>query len=403
MKSRHFARLLPSLMLLTLLLACGGNSNNASNNSGSSNTPTPGSSNTGGGSGSGSGGSSSSGTEYVYGVSQAATDQSTFTLYKMDTGTGVLTKVTSATIPVRAANMILADSTGFNAYVTGFEAPSPNMDLVKVTPSSGSISPFPGETFQSVTQNEGNCCPSALAVDSSGVNTYVGGLNDGSVHFYSVDKSSGVWTEKATYRQNGAGGEVYALALTPAGNFLYTSQRSASVVSGFARAADGSLTPIPGSPFNTSGLTSTVSTSPDGKWLFVPHYELAAFDIFRINSDGTLTMSQANVAAGNAPHLATTDPQERFLYVSNSGAYGGAGSPSISAYKFDATAGMATPVSGSPFVTKQAQQIVVDPSGKFLYAPAAPVEAFSIDQSTGALTPVSGSFPSEGAIAIVKP
>ena len=400
MASRHLVRLLPSLMLLTLLLACGGNSNTSSNNSGSTTTPTPGSSNTGGGSGSGGGSSSSA--EYVYAVSQAANDQSTFTLYKLDSTSGALTKVSSATIPVRAANQILADSMGLNAYVIGFEAPSPNMDLVKVTPSSGTISPFPGQTFQSVTQNEGNCCPSALAIDSSGQNTYVGGLNDGYVHFYAVDKSSGVWTEKATYRQNGAGGEVYALALTPAGNFLYTSQRSASVVSGFARAADGSLTPIPGSPFNTSGLTSTVSVSPDGKYLFVPHYELSSVDIYKINSDGTLTLTQANLAAGNAAYYAITDPQERFLYVANSGAYNG-GPTTINAYKFDSGTGQATAISGGTYNVKQAQLLRIDPSGKFLYVPAAPVEAFSIDQSTGALTPLGGSFPSEGNLAIVKP
>jgi 6-phosphogluconolactonase (cycloisomerase 2 family) len=407
MTSRHFTRLLPVLAFLLLLFACGGTNNSAGNNSGSSNTPTaggssPGSSNPGGSGSGGSGASSSSAGEYVYAVSAAANDQSTFTVYSVDANSGALSKVNSATIPVRAVTQIIADSTGVNAYVTGYQAPSPNMDLVKVTASSGTISPFQGQTFQAVGQNEGNCCPSALAVDPSGQTSYVGGLNDYHVHFYTVDKSTGVWTEKATYLQPGAGGEVYALALDPTAKFLYTAQRGSSKVSGFSRASDGSLTPLPGSPFETSALTSTVSISPDGKWLFVPHYEVSAFDIYKINADGTLSISQANVAAGSAPYYAATDPQERFLYVSNAGGYNGS-APGLNAYKFDSATGQATPIPGGTYNVKQSTLVRIDPSGKFLYIASAQVEGFTIDQRTGALTPISGTFPSEANLVIVKP
>jgi 6-phosphogluconolactonase (cycloisomerase 2 family) len=322
-------------------------------------------------------------------------------LFQVDINTGALTQKATATIPVRDSSQIALDKTGLNAFVIGGEAPGTNMELVKVNPTAATITPLPGQTFHSAANlSAGDCCPSALAVDPSGATAYVGGLNDGSLHFFNVDLTSGVWTQVSTSSQGG--GEVYALALDPTAKYLYSSQRSSSFVNGWSRDASGKLTTLTGSPFQTSGLTSTVSISPDGKWVFVPHYELSAFDIYKLNADGTLTLAQANVAAGNAPYLAITDPQERFLYVSNSGGYNG-GPASISAYKFDSSSGAVTAVPGSPFLTNQAQRLSVDPSGKFLYAPGSrTMGGFAIDQTTGALTPLSGTLPNALDMAIVK-
>jgi 6-phosphogluconolactonase len=396
MVSRLFVRTLPSL-LLSLMIACGGN-NNSSMNTGSNNNGgvNPGGSNPGN-----TGGSSSSGGEYLYAVNPAANDQSTFTIFQVDTNTGALTQKAMATIPVRDASHIALDRSGLNAFVIGGEAPGTNMDLVKVNPSSATITPLPGQTFHSAGNlSEGDCCPSALAVDPSGGTAYVGGLNDGSVHFFAVDAGGGAWTEINTYHQGG--GAVYALALNPTATFLYSSQRAWSFVNGWSRDSSGKLTTLMGSPFQTSGLTSTVSISPDGKWVFVPHYELSAFDIYKLNADGTLTLAQANVAAGNAPYLAVTDPQERFLYVSNSGGYNG-GPASISAFHFDSSTGAVTPLSGSPFITTQAQRLSIDPLGKFLFAPGSrTMGGFAIEQSSGALTPLASSLPNALDVALVK-
>jgi 6-phosphogluconolactonase (cycloisomerase 2 family) len=399
MALRHFALAFATLLIFALI-GCGDSSNNSTsnNNTGTGgSTPTTGSSNPGN-----TGGSTSTSAEYVYAVSPAGNDQSTLTVFQIDLNSGALNQKATATIPVRAAAYVQADSTGQNVFVGGFEAPGTNLDLVKVNPSAGTITPSPGQTFHSAANlQEGDCCPSALTVDPSGSPAFVGGLNDGYVHSYTVDLASGTWTQVNAYRQPDAGGNVYALALDPSGKHIYTSQRSSSFVTAWSVGSGGQLTPLSSSPFQTTGLTSTVSISPDGKWMFVPHYELAAFDIYAINADGSITLKQANIAAGNAPYLAVTDPQERFLYVSNSGAYNG-GPVSISAYKFDAAAGTATPVSGSPFSATQAQQIVVDPSGKFLFAPGQHSSSFSIDQTTGALTPISTSLANMGGITIVK-
>jgi 6-phosphogluconolactonase (cycloisomerase 2 family) len=398
MASRQFVHVLPSL-LLVVLVACGGG-NNSGSNTGSNNGAgaTPGTNNPGNG-----GAGSASGGEYLYAVVAAANDQSTFTLFQVNPNSGALTQTASTTIPIRAAQRVALDSTGLNAFVIGGEAPGTNMGLVKVNPQAATIRPLAGQTFHSSANlTEGDCCPSAIAVDPTGTNTYVGGLNDGSVHFFTVDLSTGTWAQMATYSQPRGGGAVYALALDPLAKFLYSSQRSSTVINGWSRDSVGALTRLNQSPFETAALTSSVSVSPDGKWVFVPHYELSAFDIYMLDSDGTLTLQQANIAAGNAPYLAITDPQERFLYVSNTGGYNG-GPPSISEFKFDATTGAVTPIPGSPLAVAQAQRLAIDPSGKFLYTPGGnAMSGYAIDQSTGALTPLSGNFPLATDAVIVK-
>ncbi len=70
----------------------------------------------------------------MYAVTPATNNQSTFTVYQINEDNGQLTQVTTATIPVRAAQNMAVDSTGKNFYVTGLEAPGTNMDLVKIDP-----------------------------------------------------------------------------------------------------------------------------------------------------------------------------------------------------------------------------------------------------------------------------
>jgi len=119
-------------------------------------------------------------------------------------------------------------------------------------------------------------------------------------------------------------------------------------VAGFTAAADGTLTPIAGSPWDIPGQT--------GAWNLVPG------------------------AAGT----------RHFLYVTNSS------SNTISAYRVDAKQhGALVEIAGSPFssVNGIPGALRVSRDGRFLYAatgwsPGA-VEVFTIDPATGALAPAS--------------
>ena len=345
----------------------------------------------------------------MYAVTPATHNQSTFTVYQIDEDNGQLTQVTTATIPVRTAQNMAVDSSGHNFYVTGFEAPGTNMDLVKVDASTHEITPMPGQTFHTLPAfaSNGDCCPNTVAVDGSGKFAYVGGLNDGSIHVYSVDQNSGTWTEisASNSQPSSGGGPVYTVAMHPTNKFLYESQRASSFLNIWARNQNsGLISPSSGSPFQTGALTSSVSVSPDGKFLFVPQYETGSVVVYAVNADGTLTaVAGSPVRAGNAPSRVAADPQDRFLFLLNSGAYNG-GPANVQAFTMDQKTGAIREVPNSTFTVYQVNEIRVDANGKLLYGFGGQTMVWSIDQTTGALTPVSGSpFKIAAADAIILP
>jgi 6-phosphogluconolactonase (cycloisomerase 2 family) len=105
-------------------------------------------------------------------------------------------------------------------------------------------------------------------------------------------------------------------------------------------------------------------------------------------SNGALTaIGTGSFATGTTfADIAVSDPQGRFLYVSDLTA------GTITVFKVDATTGALT-ISGSPVPGGAgANQMVVDGTGNHLYfADGLEVFGFSIDQTSGTLTPLSGS------------
>jgi 6-phosphogluconolactonase (cycloisomerase 2 family) len=61
----------------------------------------------------------------------------------------------------------------------------------------------------------------------------------------------------------------YAIAISPDGGFVYVASSGAQNVWGFRRGADGSLTPVPGSPFTAPDLPVGLKVTPDGQHLYV--------------------------------------------------------------------------------------------------------------------------------------
>ena len=337
-----------------------------------------------------------SGAEFLYAVAPADNNISSFTVYEINQDTGQLSQVTTTAIPVRSAQSMAVDSSGQNFYVTGSDAPGTNMDLVKVDPSTHEITPLPGQTFHTLPQfaDKGDCCPNTLAVDGSGKFAYVGGSDDGSIHVYAVDLNSGSWNEisPSNAQPPSGGGAVDTIAMHPTNKFLYESQRASSFVNLWQRNQNsGFISPSPSSPFQTGALTSSVSVSADGKYLFVPQSLRGEVSVYKVNTDGTFVpLAGSPVTAGNAPSRVVMDPQDRFLFVLNSGTYSG-GPASVQSFTLHQASGAITPVANSTFTVYAVGEIRVDAAGKYLYAVGGQTMAWSIDQATGALTPVQGS------------
>jgi len=176
--------------------------------------------------------------------------------------------------------------------------------------------------------------------------------NDGSLH--SVPRSPVI-----------LGRTPYDLAVHPSGHFVYavtltSSTNPESFVYAFAVQTNGSLKPVPGSPFPTSDWAQTLTIDPEGKYLYVSTSPITPF------------------------------PSKSF----------------VAAYAISSTDGALTPLPGSPYeepnspnCANGAWDVAVHPSGNFLLLPnvCEGTVVYRIERSTGTLRLIKGSpFPPPG-------
>ncbi len=247
-------------------------------------------------------------------------------------------------------------------------------DPTKQTTHAGAISVFSvsngttlaeiaGSPFCTELAGETDSGPAAVAVTPDGKFLYVANQLEGTVASYSVD-SSGAITEKLGRQTVGTAPSALIIVeapntTNPTGEFLYVANSgSSNNISGFAicdqvltscvnpNQPDGSLTPIPTSPFSAQLGPSNMAATPDGKFLFVVETRSTQISEFKISSgSGSLVPNtSANISTGPGPFSlairtgtstnATTGGTRDFLYVTNSGAN------TISRYQYDSTLGL---------------------------------------------------------------
>jgi 6-phosphogluconolactonase (cycloisomerase 2 family) len=112
--------------------------------------------------------------------------------------------------------------------------------------------------------------------------------------------------------------------------FLYVVNQGSNTIAGFAIAADGSLTAVPGSPFGSGGV-QPVSLGVDRDLLIVANRgdqqpgggggtNLPTYASFRISGDGSLLLlpvPQPAQVAGSSPSQALISPNGKFLFDAN--------------------------------------------------------------------------------------
>jgi 6-phosphogluconolactonase len=193
--------------------------------------------------------------------------------------------------------------------------------------------------------------------------------------------------------------------------FVYVANGGGNNVSAYSIGANGSLTPVPGSPFAAELNPFSVAVDPTGKFAYVANLFSNNVSAYSIGANGALTPVPGSpfLAGSSGPFSVAVDPTGKFAYVANSGGFVG-GFPfngNVSAYSIGAN-GALTPVPGSPFAAelKNPFSVAVDPTGKFAYVADMDgnnVSAYSIG-ANGALTPVPGSpfaagiFPASVAV-----
>jgi hypothetical protein len=99
------------------------------------------------------------------------------------------------------------------------------------------------------------------------------------------------------------------VAVDPTGKFAYVINFNDNNVSAYSIAANGALTPVPGSPFAAGNSPFSVAVDPTGKFAYVTN----AFDdnvsTYSIAANGALTpVSGSPFAAGNSPFSVAITP-----------------------------------------------------------------------------------------------
>lgn len=202
----------------------------------------------------------------------------------------------------------------------------------------------------------------------------------------------------------------WGVAVSPDGGHLYVVNSWVDLVSAYAIAADGSLSPVPGSPFATGtspdSTANGVAITPDGGHLYVTNMNgggnISAFSISAL--DGSLSLLPGSpFDSGATARPVSVTPDGKHLYV-------GTSENKIWGYSIAAD-GALSQVGGSPFFTEgQSLGLAVSPDGAHLYGThvggGANVWGYSIG-ATGALDPLAGApFPTgswRGHSATVSP
>lgn len=137
---------------------------------------------------------------------------------------------------------------------------------------------------------------------------------------------------------------------------VYVNDNTAGVntVAGFDRHADGSLTPIPGSPFAVGGAglgrgnasQGSLQLSADGRYLLAVDAGSNQISVARIKPDGSLQVAEGSPVSSNGVNPVSIAVHGRLVYVANQGPGTSAGDTNYTGFTLNA-GGHLVPLPGS--------------------------------------------------------
>jgi 6-phosphogluconolactonase (cycloisomerase 2 family) len=125
-----------------------------------------------------------------------------------------------------------------------------------------------------------------------------------------------------------AGINPASVAVDFVGRFVYVANfgdqnlpsHPGSSVSAFSIGSNGTLTPVPGSPFPAGVGPTSVAVDPVGRFAYVANFDDNTVSAYRIGLDGALTPGTGSpFPTGDRPASVAVDLLGRFVYVANSG------------------------------------------------------------------------------------
>lgn len=165
--------------------------------------------------------------------------------------------------------------------------------------------------------------------------------------------TAGAITTATASAQTGAGQRVVG--------HVYVNDNTAgtNTIAGFDRHADGTLTPIPGSPFTAGGAGSgaglasqgAVQLSSNGQWVVAVDAGSNQISVLRVHDNGALTAVKSGpVASGGADPVSVTE-HGGLVYVANASAT----APNYTGFRLT-TDGVLKPLAASTFTLPDGSQ-----------------------------------------------
>jgi 6-phosphogluconolactonase len=264
-----------------------------------------------------------------------------------------------------------------------------------VNASTGMLTPVPGTPFNTGAR------PTGIAVDPLGRFVFVANQASDSIFVFLIAANGSLAPVAGSPF---AAASPFGLAINPAGTVLFANNFPDSMasdlntVSSFQIGANGLLTPVSGSPFstaNSAGFASAIglAADPSGKFLFVGDHMTQSVVSFNVGVSGTLTpvmplptpAPSCSVSCHNNPLRLAVHPNDQFVYSTNVQA------GTVSAFRMvnGSLSSIAdVPTGQHPF------GVALDPTGTFLFVVNKvdnSVSAFSVDATSGMVSPLSGS------------
>ncbi len=304
---------------------------------------------------------------------------------KIDSATGQITPVaaqpTNNPLGQNIVVQLLADPKGRFLYALdvgassfGIQFGQVGISAFQVNQSSGSLTPSPKQIVFPV-QRFGQ-----MVIDGTGKFLY---QPDGSgIDIYSINQSTGQLTQVAASIPAPAVGNVSAASND--GKFLFNEGNGLVEVYGI-NSANGELTNAT-TPISTGGSGGPIIVSADGHFLLVANSSQGTVAAFSVASNGTLTpLPGSPFTAGGQPQGMSLSPDGRFLYIAFQD---NAGNSQVKGFLIDPAGGTFAAIAGA--TVANATSVNVDGSGKFAFiSQGQQLVIFRIDPATGALTAAS--------------
>lgn len=261
-----------------------------------------------------------------------------------------------------------------NGYVyTNNNVPGPNTVSAFSVDANGALTPIAGSPFATGGSGVGGGFFAANRMTISTVRNLLFASNEqtNNVSVFSIDPATGALTlvPGAPFPTGGASGAGISLGVTPDNQFLFASSSGSSNITVFSIAGNGTLTPLPGSPFALPGIPDGIKVSPDGRFLAVALISLDAVGMFTIGSNGALT------AVPGSPFPAAAFGSVAGVEINCAGSLLYGGEANLTGTHIDAFSigsnGALSPIPGSPFDNQgfgiNSNVVVLSPSDRHLF------------------------------------